>query len=391
MDGKKLLIVGVDPGITTGYAVLDIEGNLIYLDSSKQLDLSLLISKTIGFGKAVLVGTDKAKVPGLVESFATKLGARVASPEEDLKIEEKKAMVNNFSFNGEHQGDALASALFAYKAARQLLDKIDFFVERNKRESIRDKIKEIVITKRMSIKNAVSMIDKKDEESQIIDKVIVEKRLNETDFLRVYSKLKSYEAEIKIIKAHNHSLKRVISSLQRDAIKKKEAKSDGKKAADFRESRIRFMGNLIGLKEKEIGQLKASIKKLNYVMSNINSYYILKRLGTLGANEFNFKNKILNIQKNDMLLVDSIDMASDSVVRMLKDKVFVIVHKRPVSKKIENALPFVLMSAGNLKIYENGYFGFIEKKHFEAEKSKIDWARKIIDDYKREKEDLISW
>ena len=70
MDDKKLLIVGIDPGTTIGYAVLDIEGNLIHLNSSKQLDLSLLISETINFGKAVLVGTDKAKVPGLVEAFA---------------------------------------------------------------------------------------------------------------------------------------------------------------------------------------------------------------------------------------------------------------------------------------------------------------------------------
>jgi predicted RNase H-like nuclease (RuvC/YqgF family) len=127
MEERKLLIVGIDPGTTTAYAVLGIEGNLIHLDSSKQLDLKLLISETISHGKAVLVGTDKAKVPNLVESFATKLGARIVSPQEDLKVDEKREMVSNFNFGDEHQGDALASALFAYKETKALLDKINFF------------------------------------------------------------------------------------------------------------------------------------------------------------------------------------------------------------------------------------------------------------------------
>ena len=47
MDDKRLLIVGIDPGITTAYAVLDIEGSLIHLKSSKQLDLNHLISEII--------------------------------------------------------------------------------------------------------------------------------------------------------------------------------------------------------------------------------------------------------------------------------------------------------------------------------------------------------
>ena len=90
MENKKLLIVGIDPGITTAYAVLGIEGDLIHLNSFRQLDLKMLISEIIEFGKVVLVGTDKSKVPRLVEEFATKLGANVMCPSEDLKIEEDR-------------------------------------------------------------------------------------------------------------------------------------------------------------------------------------------------------------------------------------------------------------------------------------------------------------
>ena len=43
-----------------------------------------------------------------------------------------------------------------------------------------------------------------------------------------------------------------------------------------------------------------------------------------------------------------------------------------------------------LKIDENKYFGFADKRQFEMEKDKVNWARKIIEDYKKEKGQLIS-
>lgn len=390
MEDRKLLIVGIDPGTTTGYAVLDIEGNLIHLKSSKQLDLNQLISQTISIGKVVLVGTDKAKVPNLVETFATKLGAKIANPSQDLKVEDKRSMAENFNFNDEHQADALASALFAYKSARALLDKIDIFVKENKKHSIKNSIKEIVIQKSVSIKNAVSIIEKKDEEDRIIQKVVVRKILSENDFLKLYNKLKKCESELNYIKKYNDSLKNRIGKLEKNQIKNsiKGSASEDKKLS-FISGRVKALDNKLKSKDADIWQLKSLIRKFNNIISNISSFYILKKLDNLGANELNFKNKILNIQKNDILLVDDPNISSISAIELLRNKVFVIVYKKPVSKKIEENLPFVFVSAKNLRIDEDKYFGFVEKKHFEAEKSKLNWVGKIIDDYKREKEQLL--
>lgn len=387
MSDKKLLIVGIDPGMTLGYAILDIEGNLIRLKSSKQLDLNLIISETVNIGKAVLVGTDKAKVPGFVESFAIKLGAKIVSPPEDLKVDEKRKMVSSFNFADEHQGDALASALFAYRAAKALLDRIDAYAKENRKDGIKDNIKELVLTKKISIKSAVNVIEKKDEEAKIIERVVSEKRINESDFLRLYDKLKKYEAEIRLVKGYNNSLKNKIEGLERQ-IKLMEIKKEGKRLADFREKRIRFLEGLIKLKEKEIEELKSLAKKSNGIISNIGNFYILKKLDTLGMNEFNFKNRILNIQKNDILIVDNPNIASKAVIDLLKNKIFVVVYKKPISNKVESGLPFVFINAKNLKIDENRYFGFIEKRHFEIEKSKVNWVRKIVEDYEKEKGQL---
>ena len=387
MESKKLLIVGIDPGITTAYAVLDIEGKLLKLNSSKQLELNMIISDVIEYGKAVLVGTDKAKAPGLAEAFATKLGARVVSPSEDLKVEEKRKITGSYNFEDEHQGDALASALFAHRQTKPLLDKIDYFTEQNGKQGIRDKIKELVITKRMSIKSAASLIEKKDEDAQIIEKVIFEKKLSERDFLKMYEKMKKYEDEIRLIKKFNSSLQKNIDSLEKTS--KKQFMQKTNKPNDFRDKRINYLERAIKSKDIEFEKLKSAIRNLNRIVSNISDFYVLKKLDNLGINEFNFKNKLLNIKRNDILLVDNPNIASEALVETLKGKVFLIVHKKPISRKIENELPFIFINTKNLRIDEEKHFAFVEKKHFEAEKSRTDWVGKIVEDYRREKR-LIS-
>ena len=388
MNDRKLLIVGIDPGITTAYAVLDIEGNILKLNSSKQLELNRIISETIELGKVLIVGTDKAKAPNLAEAFATKLGARLIIPEEDMKVEEKRRITINYNFGDGHQGDALASALFAYKQAKPLLDKIDYFAEQNKKQDIKDRIKELVITKKISIKGAASLIGGKDESAKIVEKVVVEKKLSEQDYLKLHDKLRIYENEVRLIKNHNSHLLKNIANLE-NAAKTQPIRKINEKLSDFREKRIKYLERAVKSKEAEYEKLKSAIRNLNRVISNINNFYVLKKLDNLGINEFNFKRKILDIKRNDILLVDDPNIISGALIELLNGMVFLIVHKKPISKKAENSLPFIFLSAKNLKIYEEKYFGFAEKKHFDAEKGKIDWVRKIVEDYKKEKEQLI--
>ena len=386
MNDKKLLIAGIDPGITTGFAVLDIEGHVLHIKSSKQLDLNLLISETVKLGRVILVGTDKEKVPSLIEAYATKLGATIIRPKEDIKVDEKRKTISDFKVGDEHQGDALASALLAFKEKKPLLDKIDFFVKENKKQSIKDKIKQLVITKNISIRTAVGIIEKKDEKAQIIEKVIVERKLSENDFLKLYRSLQKYKLELVLVRRYNKKLQNRLKNFEKEMSLAAKKNVDAEKPIDFRENRIKFLEAVVKTKEKEKEKMKVLIRKLNNIISNINNLYVLKRLENFGITEFNLKNKILNIQKNDILIVDNPSIFNNEVISMLKDKVFVVINKNSVSEKTENELPFVFIDCKNLKIEEDRYFGFVEKRHFEAEKNKLDWARKIIDDYKREKQ-----
>ena len=133
MNNPKPIIVGIDPGTTTAYAIIDLKGNIIKLNSSKELDLNRLVYETFSFGKPVLVGTDKSKIPHLVELYSAKTGARAINPREDLKVDDKKEATKTRSFEDNHQMDALASALFVLRSVKPLIEKVDKILEENKK------------------------------------------------------------------------------------------------------------------------------------------------------------------------------------------------------------------------------------------------------------------
>ncbi|MGZ7095706.1 MAG: DUF460 domain-containing protein, partial [Methanobacterium sp.] len=55
---QKWIIVGFDPGLTVGIAILDLNGNVISSKSFKEISRSEIIKHIISYGKAVLVATD---------------------------------------------------------------------------------------------------------------------------------------------------------------------------------------------------------------------------------------------------------------------------------------------------------------------------------------------
>ncbi len=54
-----LLIAGIDPGTTTAFAAVDLNGRLIKADSSKNFDLNKIISNIVLIGRPIAVGRQK--------------------------------------------------------------------------------------------------------------------------------------------------------------------------------------------------------------------------------------------------------------------------------------------------------------------------------------------
>src|SRR3990172_5155216 len=157
------LIAGIDPGTTVGWALLNLKGELVAVGSQKELDLDAVVALFTKYGKVILVGSDKSKIPSFVQEAATKLGARLAGPAQDVRVDEKRAIATGYSFGNAHEMDALASALLAFRKAQPLLRKIRTLLEREQRLSLFEEAFELVLKEEISIRAAVVLLTPKEE------------------------------------------------------------------------------------------------------------------------------------------------------------------------------------------------------------------------------------
>lgn len=135
---QRSLIIGIDPGTTLGYAILDLYGNLIKISSSKQIKLSSLIFEIKKYGLQAIIASDVTPPPKSIKGLAASFGAKLVYPKEKLRVEEKRDMVytylreaygenwrNIIDFGDRHQLDALCAAIISFRRIRKLLKKIN--------------------------------------------------------------------------------------------------------------------------------------------------------------------------------------------------------------------------------------------------------------------------
>ncbi|MEO3993427.1 MAG: DUF460 domain-containing protein [Desulfurococcaceae archaeon TW002] len=132
-DEKRYLIVGYDPGVSVGLAVLDLDMNLVYVTSGRELDRGDIHNLLIKLGHPVLVATDKNPPPEMCRKLAASLGALFYVPQKPLSTVEKEMIVAEFvkqhpsiDIKNSHERDALAAALKAYREFQDKLEKLSY-------------------------------------------------------------------------------------------------------------------------------------------------------------------------------------------------------------------------------------------------------------------------
>lgn len=161
---EKLTILGLDSGSTKGYAVLDLEGNIIDLKSFRNFGLNKSLEFTFRLGKPLIIGSDVRPAPKFVERFASNLGAKLNVPIrnmnkfEKVKLTKKYIKNTKYKIKDKHQRDALLAAIIAYRKCRRLFDKIDSKLNKLNMQQFSDKIKQDVLINRVPIKKAIKKI-----------------------------------------------------------------------------------------------------------------------------------------------------------------------------------------------------------------------------------------
>ena len=153
---------------------------------------------------------------------------------------------------------------------------------------------------------------------------------------------------------------------------------------NFKEKRIHLFNKEIKNKNYEISRLHDEIRRIYYFLSNLSSNYLVKKMDNLGYAEFEKKKMLLNIQKDDILMINDPNITNDRVIEQLKDKIHLIIHRLDINNKTRE-LPFVFISTKRLRVIEDKYFALVNKKDLNREKSQINLLDKVVKDYKKER------
>lgn len=125
---RPTLIAGIDVGLHTSLALLDLDGNIVYLDSfysPRSCDLLRLITS---HGTIAVLSTDRAKAPARAKKIASTLSAGLLLPVRNMTKKRKRLLIREFLEEkvsmDSHQRAALASAIFAFRKLRPGLKKM---------------------------------------------------------------------------------------------------------------------------------------------------------------------------------------------------------------------------------------------------------------------------
>jgi len=209
---KRPLIVGIDPGIITGVAILDIDGEVLRVFSGKNIDRASIVKEVEKYGKPLIIASDVSPPPEALEKLASTLRAKLYTPQQSLSQSEKEELVKTYLENLEspievedtHQRDALAAAINAWKSFRTKLEQIENYVSKMELDVDVDKIKADVI-KGLSIAQAVEKeifrkltleLKARTEERKVEEKTVKQPKVSET-LLKEIKKLEKERAQLK--------------------------------------------------------------------------------------------------------------------------------------------------------------------------------------------------
>lgn len=141
----RLLIVGFDPGITSGIALLSTDGEVLLVTSRKNASLAWVIKTIIDEGLPLMICADKARPSRIISELSAKFNALLITPDQDLKKFEKSELARGEELENAHERDALAAARHALKRFKPLINRIKLKTTEEEAERV---IREVILTRK---------------------------------------------------------------------------------------------------------------------------------------------------------------------------------------------------------------------------------------------------
>jgi uncharacterized protein len=271
-NSHRGIIVGLDPGLTVGIAILNLRGELISLASFKEIRRSEIVSHIIRYGSTVLVATDVYPHPKTVKKIASILNSKIWAPYKNMSVESKIDIVDSY-LNGiegdksfleipqnAHERDALAAAVKTYNDHLNKFRQIEKRAEKaNISPELIDYVKIMVINGK-SISNTIKQVS--------------EDIYNDTNNSESLSKLKNSDSSIRHESELNKDNRR-IKGIDETSIHK-----DVKDGINIEDSTEKSISNdaIISRLRNKLNSQKRFIDNLKHKNSNLENQLSHKKV-----------------------------------------------------------------------------------------------------------------
>ncbi len=419
---KKGLIIGIDPGVTCGVAVLDLNGNVLLLESEKDLSRTIIARKLTSLGIPALIACDVNPPPNLVERLASILNSRVFCPPRSLTVSEKREIVQKYikekhvNVQDSHQRDALASAIKAFYTLKNKFEKAELKARLLGFNVPSDQLK-MLLLRGFPISEAIAMLST----SSKVEEAEKKSAPKQPDLTALLEKLESYRDKIRRlrrslirVKEQNVFLSAEKKRLEEEVMYLKEllnnavnveAKQDDERILERYRSEVKVL-------RQEIFKLKEELSKARHEIANLKRMrlmeirgivYPIKVVKRFTRNEIYNTDEAVGINNGDIvLLLDGSGGGKATANILIEKRVKAVISKTSMSHNALEAfweanIPVFFFDEvpvkqiDELAVVDKKTFDMLLSRYFE-EKKEIERERrkkqleKLLEMYRMERE-----
>jgi predicted RNase H-like nuclease (RuvC/YqgF family) len=418
---RKGLIIGYDPGITAGLSVITLDGDLLLLKSGKYLTRGEIAREVLKLGVPVIVASDRKPATEMVKKLASMFGAILYEPEKDLKVDEKKEIVNKFLISQEnvskfdtHMRDALAASVKAYMHYKPKLQQLEEEARLRGFKGPLDKAK-IMVIQGVKISEALQRLEKEfspEEQTQVVevsqkDKDLIALREKVKELIEQQSKFSSMIAELQmLLEKKNREVEELRNRLQEERLKIDLVIRKDRKVEMLNEH-VKMLESTIKKLELDLSEFKEKISNYENIASRIESgeLTVVKKIENAMISSVKRSIEQKRLKCGEVIYLENpmiFDEEGLNEIIKLEPKIIILTVK-PADWLLNffrsQALPVYLIDenkASDVKLVSIGSTLFIEKEKIskiaEEEKEKLKRERlqqmrenleKLIEEYRK--------
>lgn len=411
---KRPLIIGIDPGIITGVAILDVDGEVLRVFSGKNLDRTMIIREIEKYGKPLIIASDVYPPSEALEKLASTLGTKLYTPQQTLTQSEKEELVKSYLESLEsqievedtHQRDALAAAINAWKSFKVKLEQIENYVSKMELDVDVDKIKADVI-KGLSIAQAVEKeifrkltaeLKTKTEEKRVEEKIVKTPQVSES-LLKEIKKLEKEKAQLK--EKLSEARKEILDLKKKLELYHRQTNIQVKAIREIQTlaEEVRRLSEELKKYEQENLNLKQEIANLKIMIVEVakQNYKIAIPITTLTTTSISkAEREYGQIEKNSVIYVlNPTFTQKEAILKLVEANVLSILTENPTEEftkaveehgipviSIDNVREHIIIPFDNIVLYSQNLVKIVKEKKKELEE-KLKAKKKV------ELEDLI--